>query len=161
MPWKIVDFSLVTSPTRKGVILIGILNPDDLQGIIMELLPDDSNSITKLKWTTILKEKLSHPRFRCCMSHTTFKHISFPISNEVFNNLTKDYSNCYIDRVDQDLLHPLILPIIYILGLIMIFVLCSSMINIYSPGVIYGSMLLMLFSTIIMIIIVIIERNRP
>ena len=80
----------------------------------MELSPDDSNSITKLKWT-ILEEKLAYLKFR---------HIAFPISNEVFNNLTKDYSNCYIDRVDQDLLHPLILPIIFILGFIMIFILC-------------------------------------
>ena len=98
------DFSLVTSPTRKGVILIGghkiekmkrytgryeyIKDSTSDAMVLMELSkapkslwgPKDCNSIPKLKWT-ILKEKLAHP---------TSEHIAFPINNDVFNNLIRD-----------------------------------------------------------------------
>ena len=58
---------------------------------MFELSPDASNSITKLKWT-VLKQRLTHPRSGL---------VAFPINKEVFNNLSKDYSNCYVDGAYQ------------------------------------------------------------
>ena len=109
MPWRLTKFSLVTSPTGKGVILIGGLRVNDNEKLygpygtydltingsysdaIFELSPDVSNSITNLKWT-ILKPRLTHPRSGL---------VAFPINKEVFNNLSKDYSNCYVDGAYQ------------------------------------------------------------
>ena len=90
-------FSLVTSPTGKGVVLIGgeclkeYTNAKSYSDAMFELSPDVSKSITKLKWN-VLKHRLTNP---------TSEHLAFPINKEVFNNLSKDYSNCYVDGAYQ------------------------------------------------------------
>ena len=103
MPQKMTKFSLVTSPTGKGVIVIGgqwlnkywnyNFTSPSYSDAIFELSPDDSKSITKLKWTALNHSNLTHP---------TSGHVAFPINNEVFNNLSKDYSNCYVGGAYQD-----------------------------------------------------------
>ena len=66
---------MVTSLTGKGVLLTGGYNSNNEDSNALIELSGDS--IQNLKWT-ILDEKLKRARYR---------HVSIPISNEVYNNL--------------------------------------------------------------------------
>ena len=67
---------MISSPTEKGVVMIGGRNPNfGRSSYLLELSGDSQET---LKWK-ILKQKLQHPR--SC-------HISFSISNDIATTLT-------------------------------------------------------------------------
>ena len=67
---------MVTSPTEKGVVMIGGHNK--FGPYSSDLLELSGNSKEKLEWK-ILEQKLRHPRH---------SHISFSISNDIASTLT-------------------------------------------------------------------------
>ena len=77
---------MITSPTEKGVIIIGGWVKNNKKryfenfNAIMEMSGD---TVENLKWT-ILDKKLQYPRSG---------HASIPISNKVFNNLNLEVFN--------------------------------------------------------------------
>ena len=70
---NLICSSLVTSPTGRGVVLIGGYNRKEENGLF-ELTGDSKEN---LKWEQI-KPKLEHGRYQ---------HLSIPLSNEAFLNL--------------------------------------------------------------------------
>ena len=76
LPFKLHGSTMVTSPTEKGVILIGGKDSKKYSDSnkLIELSGDTKES---LKWT-ILEQKLKYP----CVYH-----VSFLISNQILRNL--------------------------------------------------------------------------
>ena len=82
MPRNINGFTMITSPTVKGIVVIGGRNNGS--GASYSLMELSGDSKEKLKWT-ILDERLRYSRHG--------PHVSFPISSEVFYNLKKNLLN--------------------------------------------------------------------
>ena len=78
---------MVTSPTGKGVIISGgYTNYPARQKFYMNITSNDvyelsGNSLESLEWT-LLEQKLQYPRM---------DHASFPIPDEVSENLLRQY----------------------------------------------------------------------
>ena len=88
LPFKLSNFAMVSTPTEKGVVVIGgQLGNEEVtfdqinSNALIELSGD---SIDTLKWT-VLKQKLKYPRSR---------HLSFPISPQTSTELvSQKYKN--------------------------------------------------------------------
>ena len=70
------ESTMISSPTEKGVVMIGGWKPKF--GTSSDLLELSGDSQTTLKWK-ILEQKLQHPRYH---------HVSFSISNDTAATLT-------------------------------------------------------------------------
>ena len=81
---------MVTSPTDKGVVVIGGLNKEGVctEHIQNGLLELSGDSLASLKWRT-LKQKLHYARQL---------HVSFPIPGKVIAKLYFDGKYCSFDR---------------------------------------------------------------
>ena len=81
---------MVTSPTEKGVVMIGGHN--QFAPYSFDLLELSGNSKEKLEWK-ILEQKLQYPRS---------DHVSFPISNEIAATLTM--SSTAVGKINLNLI---------------------------------------------------------
>ena len=90
MPFAINGPTMITSPTEKGVLIIGgsksEVNPSGSISEFSKNTPDifelSGDCFNTLKWSK-LDHKLQYPRFR---------HLSFLISNELFVGLSRNTS---------------------------------------------------------------------
>ena len=81
LPFVLVASTMISSPTEKGVVIIGggnVVNKRDEEGYshILELSGDSKETLV---WK-ILDQKLRHPRLG---------HVSFSISNHIAASLTR------------------------------------------------------------------------
>ena len=77
---------MISSPTEKGVVMIGGLKqPFGNSSDLLELSGDSQET---LEWK-ILEQKLQHPRF--C-------HVSFSISNDIASTLTTESVASSVDN---------------------------------------------------------------
>ena len=77
---------MISSPTEKGVVMIGgCKQPFGNSSVLFELSGDSQDT---LKWK-ILEQKLQYPRFR---------HITFPISNDIAATLTTKTSGSSVQN---------------------------------------------------------------
>ena len=87
LPFKLCDFTMVSSPTDKSVVVIGgqMNNEENTYKQIKSnaLIELSGDSIDTLKWT-VLKQKLKYPRFQ---------HLAFPISPQTSTELSEKYEN--------------------------------------------------------------------
>ena len=89
MPFAINGPTMITSPTEKGVLIIGGMKSEVYPSgkKVSEMTPDifelSGDCFNTLKWSK-LDHKLQYPRFR---------HLSFLISNELFVKLGRNYSS--------------------------------------------------------------------
>ena len=77
LPAKIRKFSIVTSPTRKGIVIIGGSSGHVENEYLDSLYELSGDSIDNLKWT-FLEQKLQIARYN---------HFSFYIPNQVCKNI--------------------------------------------------------------------------
>ena len=82
MPIDVDGFTMISSPTERGIMVIGGHNNGS--GASYTLMEMSGDSKENLKWT-ILDERLRYSR--------DGPHVSFPISSEVFYNLKKNLLN--------------------------------------------------------------------
>ena len=73
---------MITSPTVKGIVVIGGRNNGS--GASYSLMELSGDSKENLKWT-ILDKRLRYSRYG--------PHVSFPISSKVFDDLKKKFFN--------------------------------------------------------------------
>ena len=92
LPFKLSDFTMVSSPTDKGVVVIGgEMEHEEDTSILARffslpcstLIELSGDSLDTLKWT-VLKQKLKYPRRH---------HLSFPISPQTSTELSQKYEN--------------------------------------------------------------------
>ena len=84
LPTKLRDFTMVTSPTRKGIVIIGGSSGGYRQNEYLDALYELSgDSIDTLKWTR-LEQKLQIARYN---------HFSFYIPNQVCKDINFIKSN--------------------------------------------------------------------
>ena len=82
MPINIGGFTMISSPTEKGIVVIGGRNNGS--GASYTLMEMSGDSKENWKWT-IIDERLRYSRFG--------PPVSFPISSEVFDDLKKKFLN--------------------------------------------------------------------
>ena len=82
MPIDVDGFTMISSPTEKGIMVIGGHNNGS--GASYTLMEMSADSKENLKWT-IVDERLRYSR--------RDRPVSFPISSEVFDDLKKKFLN--------------------------------------------------------------------
>ena len=86
LPFKLSDSTMVSSPTDKGVVVIGGQMEGDYS---WEQIPSNAlielsgDTIDTLKWT-VLRQKLNYPRS---------EHLAFAISPQTSAELSEKYKN--------------------------------------------------------------------